>query len=238
MPKVATVGGVAGLGFLAVGLGLPRVIEDLSPYVSYGVAAFGVVLLVGCYLWTLMSEGGGGESVLKQKTTGLHSPNIGHARDIHFNYGPPTPEPKPEPESPWNDPNFKLSNSSTWAASDEMIPNMELREVLDILYGALGGPPQLIGDFEKRVDLKIQDGVHHWGLHTWGRKKPSGTLVKVWSTAWERGDFSHKRGSVHYRDPDNPRALHAWGDLHFNRDEVTDWLRECGHDGRSKTTGY
>lgn len=104
-------------------------------------------------------------------------------------------------------------------------PDMELREVCDRLYNSLSGPPELIADFERRVDRKIRDGVRHWRLHTWGRKNdPNSALVGVWGDAWDQGKFNHAKGWLRFKHPDNPNHVHEWTDLHFNRAEVDEWL--------------
>lgn len=226
MGKVVTGGGVAAVGFLAVGLGGPALIEGMSTAVSYGLTAFGFVLLVSVFIWTLLNQGGDQETTTTQASHGHHSPNYGRVEGgVHNYFGHPQPLPAAPSTSPWDDPNFDLNNPKTWAEpSDAPVPDMELREVCDRLYDSLGGPAQLIADFEKRVDLEIKDNVRIRKLHTWGRKKANDGLDDVWSVAWQNGDFSHKKGVLTYRHPDNPTRPIRWTDLRFNRREVDKWL--------------
>jgi hypothetical protein len=62
MAKATTVSGVTGIAMLAVGLGLPKVIEGLPLWFNYGLVGVGVVLLLVTYVWHLLNgreaEGG------------------------------------------------------------------------------------------------------------------------------------------------------------------------------------
>jgi hypothetical protein len=78
MAKLATVGGITGIGFLALGLGLPKVIESFSPTLSYGLAAFGGVLVVAAFVWFLLNKGIDGRSDTALTTHGAQSANYGH----------------------------------------------------------------------------------------------------------------------------------------------------------------
>jgi hypothetical protein len=116
-------------------------------------------------------------------------------------------------------------------------PDMELREVIDRLADYLDGPVELITDFERRLEHKIKDGVRHWRLHTWGRKNdPDAGLDAVWGDAWLKGRLNPSKGWLRFKHPDNPHFVHSWTDLHFNRDEVDQWIPPKS--GSSWITGY
>src|SRR5687768_15376038 len=100
MGKVVTAGGVSAIGFLAIGLGGPAVIEGMSTAVSYGLTAFGAVLLVVVFIWWLLNKGGH-DTTTTQASHGPHSPNYGRVEGgVHNYFGPPAPEPVPA-TSPW-----------------------------------------------------------------------------------------------------------------------------------------
>lgn len=78
MSKVVTAGGVAGVGFLAAGIGLPKVIEAMSPQVAYALAIIGAVLLLTTFVWSILNKGSAqGDGSTGQTTHGPHSPAFG-----------------------------------------------------------------------------------------------------------------------------------------------------------------
>lgn len=186
---------------------------------------FGLLVIAALYfflLWWLKPDGEEGVAATSVSTSGRGSPAIGSARDVYINT-PPPPVAKSGVSSR-DDPDFYLTSPKPREAASSALPDMELREVCNRLYNSLGGPPQLTDEFERRVDLEIKDNVRHRRLHTWGRMKPDEALDDVWSDAWVKGDFSHKRGLLLFRHPDNPTHPIKWSDLRFCRLEVDRWL--------------
>ena len=192
------------------------------PVQPIGIALLLASAIYFLLLWLLKpgeKDGGSGTTVT---TGGPYSPAVGSVGgNLTQVFNPPpaekSPYEMPPPKSPWDDPTFRLTS----AALANAIPDMELREVCVRLYDSFA---QLVADFETRVDLEIKDNVRFRDLHTWGRRKAKDGLNDVWKDAWLTGDFSHKRGSLIFRHPDNPAHPVKWTDLRFNRAEVDQWL--------------
>lgn len=76
MGKGVTVGGLSGVAFLALGLGLPRIFEGLPNEVHYGLVAIGAILLLITFIW----------SMLNKRSDGLN--NQTHGPGAHIFSGP------------------------------------------------------------------------------------------------------------------------------------------------------
>lgn len=199
----------------------PKILLANAAWIATGAIA--ILLLVAVYeWWTSQKEGprAAGDANTAN-TNGDGSPAFaGSFPGATFNFHPPPPatQERKQALAPHRPARTQHPEPSP------VLPDMELREVCDRLYNSLGGPVQLTADFEDRVDLEIKDNVRLRRLHTWGRRGPKEGLDDVWAEAWLRGDFSHKRGSLRYRHPDNLASLLEWSDLRFNRQEVDKWL--------------
>ena len=99
---------------------------------------------------------------------------------------------------------------------------MELAKVVDRVRKRIGAPPN---EADQDIDHFILDGIVNRPLSTWGRVAVGKPVVPIWKEAWQRGDFSHVLGTLRYRSPDNPRALHTWSDIKFSHAEVKRWVR-------------
>ena len=107
-------------------------------------------------------------------------------------------------------------------AAREVYPDMALAAVVERVSRRIGAPPN---ETSQDIDHFIMDGVVNRPLHTWGRREIGKPVTPIWKEAWERGDFSHERGTLRYRHPDNPRAAHEWRDIQFSNAEVKRWVR-------------
>lgn len=216
------------------------------PVQPIGIALLTAAVIYFVLLWLLKpgESKDGGAATGQQTTLAPHSHNVHAGRDVHIHPTPAATQPVKSPygtaRSPRDDPNFSLLNPAPpqqeyplagrrqeypLSAHQGPKPDMELCEVVGRVSDSLDGPPELISDFEKRVERKIKDGVHHWRLHTWGRKNdPNAGLDVVWGDAWLKGHLNHAKGWLRFKHPDNPRYVHEWTDLHFNRAEVDKWL--------------
>ena len=183
----------------------------------------GFVLLLGWSLWPRKEEPVA-DAGASQTTHGAGSPIIGTARDVYIGKEPPT-ESKP------------VVPQQTRAEARQPFdygPNMDLAEVVARLHKKC---PRLEGAaLDEKIDLAITDAAHHGLIRVWGRMGPKKARSVVWDDAWESGEFSHVKGLVFYRSPDNPNSPFRWVDLGFNKPEVENWLQ--GNDGRSEIGGY
>lgn len=131
MAKVATVGGVTGVAFLALGLGLPEMIENLPPAVSYGLAAVGLVLLLTAFVWSLLNRGGDGGPPNAQTSHGPNSPVVGSvARDFHYYPPAPLPAARQEPKSPYGSAQIK--------PQPQRVPRTRMWEALEWVAKVIG----------------------------------------------------------------------------------------------------
>lgn len=238
MAKIATVGGVTGLGFLALSLGLPEMIDGLSNEVSYGLAIVGGILVLTAFVWSLLSRRDDGGSTVSQTTHGPHSPIIGQVRDIHNHYGPPNPAEKHEAKSLLGSgrPPRATEQAAEYIARHlrmaeaypsgpatfrpDQKPNMNLNAVLVRVYKRLGPPPPngpQRETFLQRVNREIADKVSLNQFHTWGRMSAGQALREIGFDEWGDGLFDHKSKTLAV-----PHGLQTveYQDLHFFVDEI------------------
>lgn len=212
------------MGFLLLGIVVPKMIDGLPDLVSYGSAAVGVLLIIGAYVAHLVGSSRGGDVGGTQASHGSHSPNLSgsfHA-PITFNQGPVAERgtQKPAPAE----------------ARKSPLPDMPLEEVLGRLFERFGavsdedeGALELI---ERRILEAIVDAAYHQRLDVWGRLAPGKPAKIVWRDAWERGQLLIHDNRVEYRPPDNPSSMIRWSGLMFNRMQVDRlWPRDLGPNG-------
>jgi len=85
--KVTTISGIVGLGTLLAGVGAPKVIESLPPWVNVALLAIGAALILGAFLshlMTLRKEDADTGTSIRQKLEGDHGTQIANARDVHI----------------------------------------------------------------------------------------------------------------------------------------------------------
>lgn len=234
MGKAITASGVAAVGFLAVGLGGPTVIEGMPSTVSYALTAVGAVMLLTVFLWTLLNKGGGDqETTTTQASHGHQSPNYGRVEGGVHNYYAPAPvatQPRKSPHgeaatSPWDDPSFSLLNRhSAPQPTKRPVGDMPLKHVLERLWPQIEKHGKTVQQIDREITNAFADGIANYALAVWGRREDGQPVEPVWQSALKRGKFSYRNDEITYRDPDNPSAVHRWYDLKFNRDQVDEWL--------------
>lgn len=234
MAKIATVGGVTGIGFLALSLGLPKLIEGLPSEISYGLAAVGGILVLVAFIWSLLNGRSDGGAPIAQVSHGSHSPNFGQIHgDVHITHAAPAAVQESKslygsgapPRSKYQLDNLDALDRVMRGprlpreAPIEPMPDLGLTELLVRVYQALGGAPSANlakAPFYRKVDKSIADAVAIHRLHVWGRigERPI-ELIEVYR--WAEGLFTHKPPRFVW---EGPLSSIEYSDLKFNRAEA------------------
>lgn len=187
----------------------------------------GFLLLLGWSLWPANEpkSDNGGTTIT---TEGPNSPGFG---TVHGNvtqvFHPPPPDLPPQ-TSPWDDPNFSLQRplpaheEDRPAKASAVYPDMVLAAVIERAKKRIGRPPN---ESDQALDHFILDGVVNRPLRTWGRIEAGRPVTPIPSEAWERGDFSHVRGTLRFKPNIHERELIEWKDVHFSNAQVKRWLK-------------
>lgn len=237
MAKIATVGGITGLGFLALSLGLPEMIEGLSNEVSYGLAIVGGILVLTAFVWSLLSKRDDGGSSTNQTTHGPHSPNIGSVGgNVTFVHG--VQDATQHPKSPYGSGH---SPRATEQAAEYIArhlrmaeayppglatvrvnpkPDLNFNGLMVRVYKRLGGSPPTgpsRKEFWSLVDREVADKMSLNNLHAWGRMSPNQALREIDPSTWAEGLFDHRDKALFM-----PSGLHTveYSDLHFWAHEI------------------
>jgi hypothetical protein len=251
--KVTTVSGVAGVGSLLAGIGAPRMIEGLPPWVGIACFVAGAALILGAFLSYLLSakrdEEPASETALT--THGPHSPAIGTVHgNVHI--GPPNPAERQEPRSPYGsgispDVVDKIARAIRQGVhGSEPVPrpwhqrppapppatDFSLAGVLSRLYKIHRRPTDeaALPAFWRRIDLAITDAIAEHKLTVSGRVG-NYARRRLERVELEFATVDHRRGELTLYG-DDPQVF---SDLKFNKREIdTVWPKpiRTTNDGR------
>lgn len=121
-------------------------------------------------------------------------------------------QPAPDPANA-----FRARVAKEEAINAAVPADMPLPDVVSRVAERLGNDPV-------RIHEAIIDAAFRQHIDVWGRLVAGKPVKRVWTDAWEGGDFSLEEGTVVYRPPDNPNAEYRWTGLMFNRRQVDWWM--------------
>lgn len=209
------ISGLSAIGFAigswAVSIVFPHVDPAIAQWMLW--LAIGLLVVAGALrLWGLKKPDGFGGTAITQTTNGPNSPTFGTVNgDVTITHGSPTEGGERQG-----------TGSIQRSRQNRAMPDMTLDKVVERVTKRIGAPPD---ETEQGIAHFIIDGVVNRPLSTWGRRAVGKPVMPIWKEAWERGDFSHVKGTLRYRHPDNPTSVLIWSDIQFNYAEVKRWVR-------------
>jgi hypothetical protein len=185
--RVTTIAGIAGFGSLLAGVGGPKVIEGLPPWVNIALFGAGAVLILAAFVSHLLSRKEDERSGVNQTSHGSYSPNIyGPVRDVHIHPIPAATQPSRSPyggriRRAEDRPGRIRNNLSSYAeplvrrleaekaAEAKMCPAMPIAKAVEHVRAVIGDTND--GNCYPEARRQIRQAALEGRVEIWGRRQ-------------------------------------------------------------------
>jgi hypothetical protein len=200
----------AGAGSLLAGLGAPKVIDHLPPWVSPVLLGLGVLLLLGAagLRWLRFGAGGDDHGGITQATRGHQSPAIGTVHgDVII--GPPHPPERNERRSPYGSTQPKPSPPPR---EPRKVPEMPIWQAVDHIRAVIGDND--VSNCFPATLIALRQAALNEEIEIWGRKEnpPQTMKQESWRPVWTRipADYWEEFNFTTFVTTNEYESEHTW----------------------------